>query len=218
MIRVRFLLAMTAALILSSAPRPLRAQTAKVVAACGAQSYTAGQFNYPTINVLGDSCSDSGGAGGSVTIGGPLGRQADAASVSTALSTEDYAAITAAIPAGTNPIGSLNPSSYAVTAAVATSKVLKGSAGRLFSLDITADSTLSAAAWYVMVHDATSAPAAGAVTPAKCYGLPAGTTTWTASWPAGGLTMATGIAVTVSTTGCFTQTDSAHAFISGDYL
>lgn len=46
---------------------------------------------------------DTGGTGTSVTITGPLGRGADAASVSTALSTEDVAvlnAITSAIVAG----------------------------------------------------------------------------------------------------------------------
>ena len=66
--------------------------------------------------------------------------------------------------------------SRATTAALAASLVVNAAAGNLYGFEISADSTLSAAAWWIMVFDATSAPSNGAVTPAKCYALPSGTT------------------------------------------
>lgn len=116
----------------------------------------------------------------------------------------------------------LNPSSAAAagiapvaTGVLATSLVLKASPGNLYSLNIAADSTLAGAAWWAMVFDATAAPAAGAVTPKKCYSMALGTTMLSLAFPTP-LRLATGVSVTVSTAGCFTQTDSAHAFISGE--
>lgn len=102
-----------------------------------------------------------------------------------------------------------------VTSVLATSLVLKASAGNLYGLNVSADSTLSGAAWWVMVHNAAAAPAAGAVTPTKCYALALGTTMASLAFPTP-VRFSTGVSVTVSTTGCFTQTDSVHAFISGD--
>lgn len=101
------------------------------------------------------------------------------------------------------------------TTALAANQVLKASAGNLYGFQVTPDSTLSAAAFWVMVYDATSAPADGAVTPKKCYGFPAGTTTAAFSWPTP-ISFSSGIVVGVSTTGCFTKTASTHAFFSGD--
>lgn len=49
--------------------------------------------------------SPDGGTGEAVSITAPVGRKADAASVSVALSTEDAALLGAATPAGTNAIG-----------------------------------------------------------------------------------------------------------------
>ena len=105
--------------------------------------------------------------------------------------------------------------SYSATAALASNKVVKGSAGNLYSLQVAADSTLSAANWWIMIFDATSLPGDGAITPAKCYGIPAGITGASFAFP-NPIRLATGITVGVSTTGCFTQTASIHAFISGD--
>ncbi len=102
------------------------------------------------------------------------------------------------------------------SSAVETSHVIKAGAGNLYSFNVSADSTLSAAAWEVLIFNSTTAPAAGAVTPVKCYQVPAGTTSVSGAWPAP-LYLGTGISMTVSTaTTCFTQTDSAHGFISGD--
>lgn len=103
------------------------------------------------------------------------------------------------------------------TSALATNLVIKSSPGSLLSFQVAADSTLSSAAWYVLIYNLSTAPSDGAVTPAKCFPVSAGTTTIGGSYPNGGIRFATGIVIQVSTTGCFTQTSSTHAFISGDY-
>lgn len=103
----------------------------------------------------------------------------------------------------------------ATTAALASNKVVKASAGNLYSFQVSADSTLSAAAWWIMIYDATSAPVDGAVTPQKCYAMASGVTSYAAAFPTPAAFL-TGITIAVSTTGCFTKTASTHAFISGD--
>lgn len=103
----------------------------------------------------------------------------------------------------------------ATTAALASNKVVKASAGNLYSFQVSADSTLSAVAWWIMIFDATALPSNGAVTPLKCYAYPAGTTSASYGWNSP-VAFATGIVIGVSTTGCFTLTASVHAFISGD--
>lgn len=103
------------ALVLPLAPTELRAQTSSsvVVAICGTPptTYVAGHPYPNTQDTTGTLCT-KGGTATNATIVGPLGRQADAASVSTALSTEDVALLNSivtntggAIPAGTNVIG-----------------------------------------------------------------------------------------------------------------
>lgn len=100
------------------------------------------------------------------------------------------------------------------SSAVETSHAIKASPGNLYDFNVSADATLSAAVWEVMIFNATSPPSAGAVTPVKCYQVPAGTTSVSGAFPTP-LFMGTGISITVSTaTTCFTQTDSAHGFIS----
>lgn len=101
------------------------------------------------------------------------------------------------------------------TGALAANSVVKASAGNLYSFEVSADSTLSAAAWWIMIYDATSAPVDGAVTPKKCYAMSSGTTSASYGWNSP-VVFATGITIGVSTTGCFTKTASTHAFISGD--
>ena len=123
----------------------------------------------------------------------------------------------APLAAGTNAIGSLNAAAKGQTSALATSLTLKSAAGVLYSYNVTPDATLSAAAWYILIFDATAVPSNGAVTPAKCYAEPAGQPRDGGTFSAGGVAFSTGITIAVSTTGCFTLTQSAHAFISGDY-
>lgn len=101
------------------------------------------------------------------------------------------------------------------SSALAANTVIKASAGNLYSFEVSADSTLSAAAWWIMIYNATSAPVDGAVTPLKCYAMASGVTAFTAGFQTP-VAFSTGITVGVSTTGCFTKTASTHAFISGD--
>ncbi len=123
-----------------------------------------------------------------------------------------------------NPDGSINVAgevagsgaTYASTAALAANKIVDAAPGSLYSFNVTADSTLAAAAWWIMIYDAVAAPTDGAVTPAKCYGVPLGTTSVSGAFPEP-VAFATGIVIGVSTTGCFTKTASTHAFISGDF-
>lgn len=101
------------------------------------------------------------------------------------------------------------------TSALAANQIVKASAGNLYSFEISADSTLSGAAWWIMIYNATSAPVDGAVTPLKCYAMALGVTSYSAAFPIP-VAFSTGITIGVSTTGCFTKTASTHAFISGD--
>lgn len=124
--------------------------------------------------------------------------------------------------AGTNAIGGVyqapNATSAAgiapsATSALAGSLVLKASAGNLYGLTV----TTSSVAGYVLLFNASSAPADGAVTPTKCIYLGAAPATVAISWRSGPAAYySTGITVVFSTTGCFTKTASATAFIDGD--
>lgn len=103
-----------------------------------------------------------------------------------------------------------------VSSAVETGHVIKAGAGNLYNFNVSADSTLSAVAWAVMVFNSTTVPAAGAVTPVKCYLAPIGTTSISGDFSTP-LYLATGISMAVSTgQTCFTKTDSAHGFISAN--
>jgi hypothetical protein len=102
------------------------------------------------------------------------------------------------------------------SSALAANQIISASSANLLSFNVSADSTLSAAAWWVMVYNAASAPADGAVSPAKCYAMPSGATSISESFSAP-IKFSTGIVIGVSTTGCFTKTSSSHAFISADF-
>lgn len=111
---------------------------------------------------------------------------------------------------------STSGATHAQCAALCANLVVDANPGDLFSFNVSADSTLSAAAWWIMVYDATAAPGDGAVTPAKCYAMTSGTTSFSAAFPVPA-TFTTGITFGVSTTGCFSKTASTHAFIAGDF-
>lgn len=171
--------------------------SATVVTACGTPpvTYSAGANRALTQDTTGKLCdSGGGGGGGGGAITAPLGPQAPATSVAT-------------VGSNATPISS---------AALAANQVIITGAHQLLSFQVSADSTLSGAAWWIMVYNATTAPADGAITPAKCYALPSGATAFTGAFFAP-VTFAIGIVIGVSTTGCFTKTASTHAFISGDY-
>lgn len=95
------------------------------------------------------------------------------------------------------------------TSAVGSNTVVKASAGTLYGFS--GNSTVNG---FFMVFNATSAPVDGAVTPTKCYPYVANTPFGASFYPP--VYLSTGITIVFSTTGCFTKTASATAFISGD--
>ena len=97
-----------------------------------------------------------------------------------------------------------------VSASAEGSKVFKASAGNLYAYQV----TTGAVAGYVMIFNAVSAPADGAVTPVKCVAVAANSTVGVSMNPPEAF--ATGITAVFSTTGCFTKTISATATFSGD--
>lgn len=114
------------------------------------------------------------------------------------------------VPSGVAPIA-IAP---AANSALASSKVLKASAGNLFSLNVAA-TTVSG---YVLLFNATSLPGDGAVTPVRAWALNAGQTAEFGFDPP--LRLGTGITVGFSsnTTTPFTLAASATAFISGEFI
>jgi hypothetical protein len=100
-----------------------------------------------------------------------------------------------------------------VSTAAEASHVLKASAGNFYSLAVTA----GASAGYVLVFNAISAPADGAVTPVECIAVAANATVTIPSSGAFDIPVrySAGITAVFSTTGCFTKTASTTAFFSG---
>lgn len=87
----------------------------------------------------------------------------------------------------------------------------------MFSFEVRADSTLSAAEWNILILNAASLPADGPVTPVKCYGISSGTIQAGGTFAGTGVSFPIGMVIVVSTnTSCFTLAASVHAFISGD--
>jgi hypothetical protein len=105
----------------------------------------------------------------------------------------------------------LSPVTPASTSVAASNVVIKSSAGSLAAVDCI--NTLSSLA-YLMLFNATTAPADGTVTPVKCYLVPAYASLRVVfNTP---LAFSTGIVAVMSSTGPFTKTATATAFISGD--
>jgi hypothetical protein len=100
----------------------------------------------------------------------------------------------------------------AATTVAASSLILKATAGNLFGVDICTAGT----AGYLMLFNSATAPADGTVTPAKVFPVAANA----------GLRLdfitpirfTIGITAVFSSTGPFTKTASATAFISGEVL
>ncbi len=112
-----------------------------------------------------------------------------------------------AVTSAPSTTGGITP---VVSTAAESSHVFKASAGNLYGYQVTA----GAAAGYVMIFNATSAPVDGAVTPIKCVVVPANATVGVTADPPEAFS--TGITAVFSTTGCFTKTASATAMFSGD--
>jgi len=103
-----------------------------------------------------------------------------------------------------------NALSRQATTVASSTLVVKASAGNLFGYNIVS----GAVAGYVMFFDATTAPADGTVTPKMCFALAAN-----ASIQADRdipIRFTTGITMVFSSTGPFTKTASATAFLAGD--
>jgi hypothetical protein len=99
------------------------------------------------------------------------------------------------------------------TGAATTSLVLATSGKKLFSWQVQA----GASAGYVLIYDLPADPGNGTgMAPKKCYAIAANS--FLSSGMAGGpaLQFANGIVIVFSTTGCFTETQSSTAFISGE--
>jgi hypothetical protein len=108
--------------------------------------------------------------------------------------------------------GSTTPIAPNATTSLSTSKVLKASAGNLYSWSVTS----STPAGFVLILDLAADPGNGAsVTPKYCYPLAANS--YNSGTFAGGPpgAFANGVTIVFSTTGCFTETQSATAFITG---
>lgn len=118
----------------------------------------------------------------------------------------------AAVSSNGEVLTRFGPAAPVVQGAAAATLVLKSSAGSLFSVNI----TIGATSGYLMLFDATAAPADGAVTPKLCrYVKSDATSGATALQWNNPLTFATGISAAFSSTGCFTKTAATAAFIGG---
>lgn len=165
----------------------------------GNQANPAGSAIGTAANPLVTSASD--GAGGTTT-GLPAGRAAAASSVPVVLSTEDKAALDL-ITTSLTPVA---------TTAVSGSQIAKATAGKLYGLNVVA----GASAGYVMVYDSATVPADGATTPKKVFPVAANAGV-SYSWDRG-LTFTAGIVIVFSTTGPYTKTISATAFIESEVI
>lgn len=109
---------------------------------------------------------------------------------------------------------SLNPPASVQATSAAASNLIVSGPHLLLGFHVT-----PTVAGYVMIFDATSAPADGTVSPLGCFGVPApasaglSSTLSMANTPLA-TTAQNGIAVVFSTTGCFTLTKSSTAYIS----
>lgn len=91
------------------------------------------------------------------------------------------------------------------------SRVLKGSAGTLYALQVNATQT-----GYAMLFDATAAPADGAVAPLKVWFVNNATQETIDKTFSPPLAMQNGITVVFSTDGPFTKTEAASAHFSAE--
>lgn len=99
-----------------------------------------------------------------------------------------------------------------VATTAAASSLNVGSPGYLHGVNVTSAAT----AGYVLVFDSASVPADGTVTPARCIPLAANTGI-EMNWRSSPIQFRNGMVVVFSSTGCFTKTASATAFIAADY-
>lgn len=153
-------------------------------------STSAGALKPVQVDTTGAIVLSGTAGGGNVVITAPKGRQADALSVSVALSTEDIAALT--------PSGGTSPTQFLNVGANATLNV-KASAGKVFSLYC---NNSNAANRYIQLHNTATVPSTGVTVPIFSFLVPPGSQTviGTDFFTNAGCAFATGIAFAFSTT------------------
>lgn len=211
----RFTAAQDTATIAGSAPGTAGTPSANVVSVQGVSGgtnlpvsqATAANLNAQVVGAVASGVSDSGNP---VKIGARA--ETTDTTVTTGQISNLKATLNGALKTAVLPTSDANAAITAVVSTAAESNhVLKASAGNLYGVSVTSGAT----AGFLMVFNATSAPADGAVTPIQCVVVPANNTV--------GLTFnsgppdaySTGITAVFSSTGCFTKTASATAFFSG---
>lgn len=99
------------------------------------------------------------------------------------------------------------------TATALGSLLVKSGSGNLYELDVT-----STVAGFLMVFNAITPPADGTVTPIRCIAATGAGSLFYATLPLGAIPefYSTGVTAVYSSTGCFTKTISATAFIHGN--
>ena len=128
--------------------------------------------------------------------------------VTNQLSNSAGATITEEAP--TSLVGAAVPSA-AQTSVAAGSLIAKASAGNLYGYEVGA----GASAGYLLVFDSATVPADGTVTPKKVHAVAANATLSRSFNPP--IRCNSGIVLVFSTTGPFTKTISATAFLGADY-
>jgi hypothetical protein len=121
------------------------------------------------------------------------------------------ALIAALALASCQPAFAQSTSTVRAAPAVSGGFVVRAGSGYLSGANVTS----GASAGYVMVFDSATVPADGAVAPIRCVPIAANTGI-DFDWRAAPLRFDRGAAIVFSTTGCFTKTASATAFIAGD--
>jgi hypothetical protein len=216
---VRIAFVFLAVCLSTAAALAQNATQARVVGTCGTPgiTYTAGAFGPITVDTSGNLCYNGSGGGATssnitewagVTLGSPSNYGTSPGAV----------AVPGVNAFVTNPVSTTPSNSGTInnaTSALGSNEQVCSGPCALYSFNVSADSTLSAAAWWIMIFNTTSLPSPGTVTPVRCIALPSGTTSYTGAFPVG-LPLTPGGNIAVSTTGCFTLTASIHAFIAGD--
>jgi hypothetical protein len=109
------------------------------------------------------------------------------------------------------PAAAQSVSKTSAGSAVSAGQVLRAGTTNLAGLNVVS----GASAGYVMLFDAAAVPADGAVVPLRCMPI-AANTGLDLNFRGSPLRFDAGAVIVFSTTGCFTKTGSATAFLAGD--
>ena len=199
---------------------------AQAVSTCGSQALTAGVFYPFTIDLTGTLCvaSGAGGITAAVTVANGAdvveGSLADAAATAggTGTVSAKLRLVTSQLDTIASQTGPSSSSSIGITPVVSAageaSHILKATPGNVYSAYAT---NLTATSGFLLLFNAVSAPADGAVTPIACAPLSANGVASINYAPGPPGVFSTGITAVVSSAAtCFTKTTGViTAFISG---